>query len=143
MCLHFSFPVCNSQAHTPLCCECVCVHVCVRMFKVLTQAAGPADICLCLSDGGTNCNSLSLSISPISTLCPGPNPVNASTHTHTLTRCSNTECISHISASAPRKPPHPGPPVKRTELQVDVALLTPGQTLPHPAGQLACCNHGL
>ena len=150
VCLHFSFPVCNSQAYTPLCCQwmCVCACVCVRMFKVLTQAAGPADICLCLSDGGTNCNSLSLSASAPSALSaqvqtPSMRP-HTHTHTHTLTHTlfQHREHIPYLSVCT-SKPPHPGPPVKRTELQVDVALLTPGQTLPHPAGQLACCNHGL
>ena len=138
-------------------CVFVCLCVCVHSHKVLTKAAVGADICLCLSNGGTNC--LSLSVSPISTLCSGPKPhqcINTHTHRHTNTHTHCSCCYSqqHTAAHIPypsvctSKVPHPGPAQKKTELQVDVAPLPQGQTRPHSSEwwrrvreQVDDCNH--
>lgn len=82
-----------------------CKWACVCMLNVLTEAAGAADICLCLSVEQTATLSLFHHISPISTLpCSKPHQhVNTHTHRYTHRLVSSTQRVPHISASAPPK----------------------------------------
>lgn len=101
--------------------------------EMLTEAAVGAEMCLCWSNGGTKCSSVSLpsSLSSISAV-PRSKPhqcVNSDAHTFFLLLESATHSsMYHISLRPRLQKPHPGPSPKTTALQVHVAQ---GQTMPH------------